>query len=71
MVISDGAGSNDIGNGANTLSLNFTNGVYVSNSLVVPVTSTARNPVTGSIYFNSVSGHFYGYNGSVWKQLDN
>ena len=28
-VISDGYGSNDIGSGANTLSLNFANGVYV------------------------------------------
>ena len=71
MVISDGVGTNDIGNGANTLSLNFTNGTYISNSLVVPVIASSPTPVTGLIYFNLASGHFYGYNGSVWKQLDN
>ena len=25
----------------------------------------------GSIYFNSTDKHFYGYNGAIWKQLDN
>lgn len=28
-------------------------------------------PTEGSIYFNSTSKHFYGYNGTAWIQLDN
>jgi hypothetical protein len=35
VVISDGLSANDIGNGANTLSLNFDNGVFVSQDLIV------------------------------------
>ena len=33
--------------------------------------STPPTPALGMIYFNSVSNHFYGWNGSNWKQLDN
>jgi hypothetical protein len=25
----------------------------------------------GMIYYDSDDSHFYGYNGTVWKQLDN
>ena len=28
-------------------------------------------PVAGTIYFSSADSHFYGWNGSAWKQLDN
>lgn len=29
-----------------------------------------EEPIAGQIYFNE-DGHFYGYNGVTWKQLDN
>lgn len=29
------------------------------------------NPVPGQIYFNTADTHFYGWNGSAWRQLDN
>jgi hypothetical protein len=32
---------------------------------------TPISPVAGEIYFSSGDNHFYGYNGSEWKQLDN
>jgi len=30
-----------------------------------------NNPVAGMIIFDSNNNHFYGYNGTIWKQLDN
>jgi hypothetical protein len=29
------------------------------------------NPLAGMIIFDSSNNHFYGYNGTIWKQLDN
>jgi hypothetical protein len=37
LVLSDGIGSNDSGNGGNTLSLNFSNGVYIGPSGANPI----------------------------------
>lgn len=31
----------------------------------------AISPIAGQIYFSSGDNHFYGYNGTEWKQLDN
>lgn len=33
--------------------------------------SYPTSPVAGMIVFDSSNQHFYGYNGSIWKQLDN
>jgi hypothetical protein len=42
-----------------------------SASGVSNVSSTApSSPKEGQIYFNSTDKHFYGWNGSEWKQLD-
>jgi len=57
MVLSDGLSFNNTGNGANTLSLNFSNGVYMSNlnaknlSLTNATVSNLTNPVTASNSF--------------------
>lgn len=38
----------------------------------VPVgTGNPSDTVAGSIYFNTSTNHFFGYDGSTWKQLDN
>jgi len=46
--------------------LNFSN-VYVMNNEA----SAPGSPALGQIYFNTGDTHFYGWNGSAWKQLDN
>lgn len=33
--------------------------------------SAPSSPQSGSLYFNTTDFHFYGWNGSIWKQLDN
>jgi len=33
--------------------------------------SAPSTPREGTIYFNSSDKHFYGWNGTAWKQLDN
>jgi len=61
-----------IGGDVGTLYLGRTNGATILRGAVsyYPVPALT-NPVAGQIYFSSDDAHFYGYNGSVWKQLDN
>jgi len=49
MVLSDGIGSNDTGNGVNTLSLNFTNGTYVGSGGLSVTNLTATNVVINGV----------------------
>ncbi len=42
----------------------ITLGSYTANPTVPP-------PNAGAMYFNTSDNHFYGYNGTTWKQLDN
>lgn len=43
-----------------------------TSSLILPNHSSApSSPVSGALYFNTTDFHFYGWNGSLWKQLDN
>jgi hypothetical protein len=56
-------------NASRTLAINAT--LTISGSLVLPKQSEPTSPASGSIYFSSADAHFYGWNGSTWKQLDN
>jgi hypothetical protein len=57
----------DVGT-SGTSGISGTNGV----SGIAPNYSTAPNTnQSGSLYFNTVNFHFYGWNGAQWKQLDN
>ena len=52
-----------------TGSLNFNGNGSV---ITLPNHSSAPlSPQSGSLYFNTTDFHFYGWNGSIWKQLDN
>lgn len=43
-----------------------------SSVVVLPNHSSAPiTPQSGSLYFNTNDSHFYGWNGAMWKQLDN
>lgn len=45
---------------------------YFSGQLIHnPISSAPSSPEEGAIYYNSTDKHFYGYNGTTWKQLDN
>lgn len=63
--------SNNLGNHVATTDLAMANNKIDNissinlNAIVTPATPTA-----GEIYFNSADSHFYGWNGSAWKQLD-
>lgn len=48
-----------------------TNGAYAPLQLVGLTYAPSSTPTQGDIYFNSTDKHFYGYNGTTWKQLDN
>lgn len=43
-----------------------------NSTIVLPNHSSApTSPTPGALYFNTSDYHFYGWNGSEWKQLDN
>ncbi len=39
--------------------------------VVLTPSGAPATPSAGHIYFSSVDNHFWGYNGTTWKQLDN
>jgi hypothetical protein len=43
----------------------------VTGSVVLVPQGAPTSPASGSLYFSSADSHFYGWNGLVWKQLDN
>jgi len=45
--------------------------VTMTDVTILGKSSVAPSGVAGGIYFNTFDSHFYGYNGSEWKQLDN
>jgi phosphate acetyltransferase len=64
----DAAATNAVVIGGSGLNNTVANTVMVP-AIVVASTTTPSSPQAGTIYFDGT--HFYGYDGSNWKQLDN
>ena len=66
-------GYNAIGNGSNTVTIGSSavTATYINGQVIPAKLSTAPTGIEGGIYYNSTDKHFYGYNGTTWKQLDN
>ena len=45
--------------------------LYVSGQVIPATLSSDPTGIEGGIYYNTTDKHFYGYNGTDWKQLDN
>lgn len=56
--------------GGNNLSLNHDNMVGVP-ALILMNQTPPSTAAQGMMFFNNTDKHFYGYNGTAWKQLDN
>lgn len=56
---------------SSTISVNITGRVAVNTLVLANLNGDPADPVEGQIYYNSGTKHFYGWNGSAWKQLDN
>jgi hypothetical protein len=54
--------------GPNAVSSTPSSSNSLSNAVLEP--AAPASPKEGQIYFNSTDKHFYGWNGSEWKQLD-
>lgn len=54
-----------------TGSLSVSSGSIYTPNLDLTPQSQPASPVAGQIYFDTNDSHFYGWNGSTWKQLDN
>ena len=49
----------------------ITGSLIVTGSIALVPQGAPSSPASGSLYFSSGDSHFYGWNGLVWKQLDN
>lgn len=68
-----GAGAADtlvMRDGTNAMTFQVGNGSG-GGSLVLNPAGAPGSPVEGQIYYDSSTHHFFGWNGSAWKQLDN
>jgi len=59
------------GNMTGSRSLDINAVLTVSGSVTLTPQGAPSTPASGTIYFSSADTHFYGWNGSSWKQLDN
>jgi hypothetical protein len=64
-----GASDNGAFNFAYTGTSVFT--VLSDGAIIFRPKTSAPSAEEGAIYYNSTTHHFYGYNGTAWKQLDN
>lgn len=62
-------GIGNVMNFSSSVDNRITNQTSFINTFTSSITPTS--PQSGSIYFNTTDFHFYGWNGAVWKQLDN
>jgi len=62
-------GIGNVTNFSSSVDNRITNQTSFINTFTSSITPTS--PQSGSIYFNTTDFHFYGWNGAVWKQLDN
>lgn len=69
-TIGNGTKTTTIGN-ANTCWTTYLNGVVRLGKFLGPTYIDSASVVEGGTYFNTTDKHFYGYNGTTWKQLDN
>ena len=60
--------SGDIHANGNLITQNDT---ITSTLMLATILGTPSVPTQGQIYFNGVDNHFYGFDGTSWKQLDN
>jgi hypothetical protein len=59
------------GNMTGSRSLDINAALTVSGSVTLTPQGAPSTPASGALYFSSADTHFYGWNGSSWKQLDN
>lgn len=79
MSLADGAsneiviGYNTVGHGSNTVTLGGSSSTttYMTPVIVLRSSTSAPTGIEGGVYYNSSTKHFYGYDGTSWKQLDN
>ena len=66
-------GNSTYGNGSNTVTIGGASSTttYLTPVIVLRSSSSAPTGVEGGVYYNSSTKHFYGYDGTNWKQLDN
>jgi GH18 family chitinase len=61
------------GQGSNTVTIGnaLTTTSYLTPVIVLRNAGTTPTGIEGGIYYNNSTKHFYGYDGTTWKQLDN
>jgi hypothetical protein len=59
------------GSNASSICVSITSGGNLKSRTITLTGSQPSSPLPGTMYYDSTSGHFYGWNGTVWKQLDN
>lgn len=66
-------GATAAGNGSNTATIGNSSvtTTYLSRVIVLRPSTSAPSGIESGIYYNSTDKHFYGYDGTTWKQLDN
>lgn len=66
-------GNAAVGHGSDTVTIGNDSIVstHLKGVVVVGKANSAPSGIEGGIYYNTSDNHFYGYDGTTWKQLDN